>query len=105
VKFTGHVDGFEGPVFDSSVLRGRRKPSMEDFIEFTINADSTLAPGFFEATRLMKVGEKGRFMLPPKLSYGGGQVSFEGDDDGDVRKIPANSALYYDIELVRIIRP
>ena len=26
IRFTGHVDGFDGPVFDSSALRGARRP-------------------------------------------------------------------------------
>mmetsp|Transcript_59819 Transcript_59819/g.192541 ORF Transcript_59819/g.192541 Transcript_59819/m.192541 type:complete len:273 (-) Transcript_59819:325-1143(-) len=105
VKFVGHVDGFDGPVFDSTILRGRRKPAKDEFIEVRLNLDPLVSNGIFEALKLMKVGGKGRFVQPPKLSYGEGKASFEGDDDGEVKKVPANATLFYEIELVRIIKP
>ena len=29
-RFVGHINNFEGPVFDSSILRGARKPAKKD---------------------------------------------------------------------------
>ncbi|CAE7636250.1 unnamed protein product [Symbiodinium sp. KB8] len=105
IKFTGHVDGFDGPVFDSSALRGARRPVKKDYVEIECNTDDTFAAAMWEALHLMKVGEKGRFVQPPGLSFGGGKASFQGDEDSEVKTVPAGATLYYDVELVRIIRP
>jgi len=43
--------------------------------------------------RMMREGEKARFILPPHLAHG-----LLGDDD----KIPARSIILYDIELIKI---
>mmetsp|Transcript_50033 Transcript_50033/g.119039 ORF Transcript_50033/g.119039 Transcript_50033/m.119039 type:complete len:239 (+) Transcript_50033:49-765(+) len=104
VRFTGHVDSFDGKVFDSSTLRARRSTGKRDWVEITMYGEQTISNGLCEALRLMKVGEKGRFMQPPVLSYSQG-AEFEGDDDSEVKKVPAGSTLYYDVELVNIIRP
>ena len=76
---------------------------------------------------------QGRFVQPPTLSFGEGTVAFEGptrlellhvsssdaccherlehetfslgDEDAEVKQVPAGATLYYDVELVRIIRP
>eukprot|EP00933_Yihiella_yeosuensis_P020986 TRINITY_DN16721_c0_g1_i9.p1 TRINITY_DN16721_c0_g1~~TRINITY_DN16721_c0_g1_i9.p1 ORF type:complete len:262 (+),score=47.31 TRINITY_DN16721_c0_g1_i9:169-954(+) len=105
IRFTGHVDGFDGDVFDSSLLRGSRKPAKRDYVEITAGYEPTLPTGMWEALKLMKVGEKGRFVVPPSLSYGEGAIEFEGDEDSKVKKVPAGTTLYYEVELVRIIRP
>jgi len=105
VRFTGHVDSFDGPIFDSSALRGLRKPAKEDFIEVRLNLEPTLTNGLFEAMKLMKVGGKGRFIQPPLLSYREGKSKMIGDEESPVKEIPANSTLYYQVELVRIIKP
>eukprot|EP00930_Biecheleria_cincta_P041196 TRINITY_DN28207_c0_g2_i1.p1 TRINITY_DN28207_c0_g2~~TRINITY_DN28207_c0_g2_i1.p1 ORF type:complete len:245 (-),score=44.14 TRINITY_DN28207_c0_g2_i1:44-751(-) len=106
LKYTGHIDGFDGPIFDSTKFRGSRKPNKVDFIESRLNVDPSIPPGMVEAIKLMKVGGKGRFVCPPKLSYSEGKVAFEGDELGSVKgKVPAGSTLYYEVELVRIIKP
>ncbi len=42
----------------------------------------------------MKEGEKARFIIPPHLAYG---------LIGDNKKIPARSALVYDVEVIKIV--
>lgn len=106
VKYTAHVDGFDGPVFDSSKIRGARKPVKTEYIEARLNYETTLTNGLFEALKLMKVGGRGRFIQPPKLGYSGGNgAAFDGDPESEVKQVPANATLYYDVELVRIIKP
>ena len=105
LKYTAHVDSFDGPVFDSSALRGQRKPNKVDYIESRLNVDPSLPPCVFEAVKLMKVGAKGRATCPPKLSYQEGKVAFDADESGEVKKVPAGASLYYELELVRIIKP
>ena len=105
LKFVGHINNFEGPVFDSSTLRGARKPAKKDYVEITSDLDDSFAPGMWEAVHRMKVGEKGRFIQPPSLSFGEGKMAIEGDEDSEVKLIPAGSTLYYEVELVRIVRP
>jgi len=43
---------------------------------------------------MMRAGEKARFILPPHLAYG---------LIGDMKKIPARSALVYDVEISEIV--
>mmetsp|Transcript_59463 Transcript_59463/g.110042 ORF Transcript_59463/g.110042 Transcript_59463/m.110042 type:complete len:237 (+) Transcript_59463:36-746(+) len=104
VRFTGHIDSFDGKVFDSSLIRARRVTGKRDYVEITLYSQQTITTGLCEALRLMKVGEKGRFVQPPQLSYAQG-AEFEGDDDSEVKKVPANATLYYEVELVNIVRP
>ena len=52
--------------------------------------ESGLEKGFL----MMCVGEKARFILPPHLAYG---------LIGDMKKIPARSALVYDVEILKIV--
>lgn len=105
LKFVGHLNNFEGPVFDSSSLRGARRPAKKDYVEVTVDLDDSFGPAMWEAVHRMKVGEKGRFVQPPNLSFGEGQMAIEGDEDAEVKVIPAGSTLFYEVELVRIIRP
>lgn len=105
LKYTGHLDGFEGPVFDSSHLKGKRKPGRRDYAEVIVNSDQLLPPGGWEACKLMKVGERGRAIVPPDLSWPWARRSFDADEDADVKTVPASATLYYDLELVGIIRP
>lgn len=36
LRFVGHLNNFEGPVFDSSSLRGARRPAKKEMLELTI---------------------------------------------------------------------
>eukprot|EP00490_Sorites_sp_Unknown_P014078 CAMPEP_0114647914 /NCGR_PEP_ID=MMETSP0191-20121206/6056_1 /TAXON_ID=126664 /ORGANISM="Sorites sp." /LENGTH=208 /DNA_ID=CAMNT_0001861077 /DNA_START=42 /DNA_END=665 /DNA_ORIENTATION=- len=105
LKYTARLEGFDGPIFDSSTYRGQRKPNKVDFIESRLNVDPSLPNCVFEAVKLMKVGAKGRAVCPPKVSYGEGKAAFDADEVGEVKKVPAGATLYYDLELVRIIKP
>eukprot|EP00443_Scrippsiella_acuminata_P009873 CAMPEP_0115225662 /NCGR_PEP_ID=MMETSP0270-20121206/30224_1 /TAXON_ID=71861 /ORGANISM="Scrippsiella trochoidea, Strain CCMP3099" /LENGTH=262 /DNA_ID=CAMNT_0002640047 /DNA_START=54 /DNA_END=838 /DNA_ORIENTATION=- len=105
VRYTAHVDGFDGPVFDSSSFRGMRRPSKNDYVELTVSVDPGYPDGMYQALKLMKVGEKGRFVIPPELSYAEGKIAFDGDQDATVKKVDKNTTTYYDVELVNIIRP
>ena len=47
-------------------------------MEITSDLDDSFAPGMWEAVHRMKVGEKGRFIQPPSLSFGEGKMAIEG---------------------------
>jgi FKBP-type peptidyl-prolyl cis-trans isomerase len=49
--------------------------------------------GLEEGIKLLKVGDKAKFIFPPHLAHG-----LTGDDD----KIPARATLIYDVELVQL---
>ncbi|QIM62002.1 peptidylprolyl isomerase [Pasteurellaceae bacterium Orientalotternb1] len=70
----------DGTVFDSSY--DRKEP-----IEFQLNQ---LIPGWIEAIPMLKKGGKMEIVLPPQLGYG----------DRPAGKIPANSTLVFEIELL-----
>lgn len=72
----------DGTVFDSSVQRGQ--PA-----EFALNG---VIPGWTEALQLMAVGDKFKVFVPPALAYG----------PRGVGRIPPNSALVFEIELIAI---
>ena len=55
-----------------------------------------ITKGVDEAIRLMKLGDKGRFIVPPHISYGS-----KGEN---ALKIPPDSHLEYYIEIVEIIK-
>lgn len=74
------VDGTE---FDSSYERGQP-------LEFKLNQ---LIPGWVEGIQLIQKGGKIQLVLPPELAYGNQATG----------KIPANSTLIFDIELLDII--
>jgi FKBP-type peptidyl-prolyl cis-trans isomerase FklB len=83
-KVTVHYRGtlIDGSEFDSSHSRG--KPA-------TFGVDQVI-PGWTEALQLMKEGDKWELYMPPKLGYGalGGG------------KIPPNSALIFEVELISV---
>jgi len=83
---TVHYSGFleDGTKFDSSVER-------DDPISFVIGQGQVI-PGWDEGLRLLKKGSKARFVIPPKLGYGEMQLE----------KIPANSTLIFDVELINV---
>ncbi len=72
----------DGSTFDSSVERGQ--PA-----EFPLNG---VIPGWTEGLQLMSKGAKFKFYLPPDLGYGARALP----------KIPANSVLVFEVELLEI---
>jgi FKBP-type peptidyl-prolyl cis-trans isomerase FklB len=80
VHYTGML--IDGSVFDSSVER--REPA-------TLAVDSVI-PGWTEALQKMKVGSKWRIFIPSDLAYGPLSAG----------EIPGNSAVIFDIELLKV---
>jgi peptidylprolyl isomerase len=81
------LGGFEadgGRVVDSS--RERRRP-----FRYTYGVGQVIK-GWDNGLSSMHVGGRRRIIVPPSLGYGA----------GDVGPIPANSALYFDIELLTL---
>jgi FKBP-type peptidyl-prolyl cis-trans isomerase FklB len=74
-----HGTLLDGTVFDSSVERGT--PAT-----FRVNG---VIPGWTEALQLMSVGDKWKLYIPAALAYGPRAAG----------KIPANSALIFEVEL------
>ena len=74
----------DGTVFDSSIDRGA--PA-----EFPVGA---VIDGWVEALQMMPVGSKWELAIPPALGYG----------DTPVGNIPANSVLFFDVELLEIVK-
>ncbi|MCY0964628.1 FKBP-type peptidyl-prolyl cis-trans isomerase [Parathalassolituus penaei] len=85
VRVHYHGTLIDGTVFDSSVERGQ--PA-----EFPL---SGVIRGWTEALQLMKVGEKWKLYIPAELAYGARSPS---------PKIPANSALVFEVELLEIVK-
>jgi len=82
VKVHYHGTLPNGTVFDSSVERGEP-------ISFPLNG---VIPGWQEGLQLMPVGSKYKFYIPASLGYG----------DRPAGKIPANSVLVFEVELLGI---
>ena len=82
VKVHYHGTLIDGEVFDSSVNRGQP-------IEFGLHQ---VIKGWTEGLQLMAVGDKFRLFIPPSLGYGKRASG----------KIPANSVLIFDVELIAI---
>lgn len=78
-----HGTLLDGTVFDSSVQRGQP-------ISFPLNG---VIRGWTEGLQLMKVGDKFKFEIPPNLAYG---------DRSPSPKIPPNSTLVFEVELLGI---
>jgi len=83
---TVHYSGFlkDGTLFDSSVER-------DEPIMFVVG-QGQVVPGWDEGLQLLKKGDKARFIIPPQLGYGERQLE----------KIPANSTLIFDTEIIDI---
>lgn len=83
-KVEVHYHGtlIDGTVFDSSVNRGQT-------ITFGLNQ---VIKGWTEGLQLMAEGDKVRLFIPAELAYGARSAG----------KIPANSALIFDVELIKI---
>jgi FKBP-type peptidyl-prolyl cis-trans isomerase len=85
VHYTGTLR--DGTKFDSSYDRG------EPF-SFTIGKGSVIA-GWEKGIVGMKVGGKRKLTIPPELGYG----------EKDMGKIPPNSTLIFEIELLDVQKP
>lgn len=83
VHYTGML--MDGTKFDSSVDRGEP-------IEFQLGTGQVI-PGWDEGIALLSVGSKARFYIPSKLGYG---------MRGSGGRIPPNSILVFEVELVGI---
>lgn len=82
VHYTGKL--LDGTVFDSSVERG--EPA-----EFGVGQ---VIAGWTEALQLMAEGSKYRLFIPAALAYG---------ERGAANVIPPNSALIFDVELLKVL--
>lgn len=82
VKVHYHGTLIDGTVFDSSVERNEP-------VEFPVTG---VIPGWVEALQLMSVGDKWKLTIPPGIAYGA-------QDRG---KIPPNSVLIFEVELLEI---
>lgn len=88
VHYTGKLTN--DTVFDSSVSRGQP-------FEFKLGAGQVIK-GWDEAFQILEVGDKATIKFGPELGYG----------DRAMGKIPANSVLIFDVELISVtegIRP
>ena len=83
---TVHYSGFllNGSKFDSSVER-------DEPFTFVVGVGQVI-PGWDEGVQLMKKGGKARFIVPSNLAYG----------DRDLGKIPPNSTLIFDVEVLDV---
>jgi FKBP-type peptidyl-prolyl cis-trans isomerase len=75
--------------YRGSLISGQEFDSGEN-VSFPLNG---VIRGWTEGLQLMKEGAKYRFFIPPKLAYG---------ESGVGRVIPPNSALIFDVELVKV---
>jgi peptidylprolyl isomerase len=82
VNYSGYL--LDGTLFDSSVER-------DEPIQFVVGQGQVIA-GWDEGLQLLKKGDKARFIIPPQLGYGEMQMA----------KIPPNSTLIFDIEVINI---
>ncbi len=83
---TVHYSGFllDGFKFDSSVER-------DEPFTFVVGVGQVI-PGWDEGVQLMKKGSKARLIVPANLAYG----------DRDLGKIPPNSTLIFDVEVLDV---
>jgi peptidyl-prolyl cis-trans isomerase A (cyclophilin A) len=81
VHYTGTL--LDGSKFDSSVDRGT---------PYSFSLKGGVIKGWLEGVALMKVGEKRKLIVPTDLAYGAETKP----------KIPANSTLVFDVELLNI---
>jgi FKBP-type peptidyl-prolyl cis-trans isomerase len=82
VNYSGYL--LNGDKFDSSVER-------DEPLTFKVGFSSIL-PGWEEGIKLLNKGAKAKFILPPALAFG----------SKDIGKIPPNSTIVFDIEVLDI---
>jgi len=82
VNYSGFL--LNGSKFDSSVER-------DESFTFVVGVGQVI-PGWDEGVQLMKKGGKARFIVPSNLAYG----------DRDLGKIPPNSTLIFDVEVLDV---
>lgn len=82
VNYSGFL--LNGSKFDSSVER-------DEPFTFVVGVGQVI-PGWDEGVQLMKKGGKARFIVPSNLAYG----------DRDLGKIPPNSTLIFDVEVLDV---
>lgn len=82
VHYSGYLE--DGTKFDSSVER-------DEPFSFLLGMGQVI-PGWDEGIKLMKKGSKVKLLVPPHLAYGAMELE----------KIPANSTLFFDIELLDV---
>ncbi len=75
----------DGTVFDSSFQRGQP-------VEFTLDQ---VIPCWSEGVQKMKVGERANLVCPSSLAYG---------DRGSPPRIPGGAALFFEVELLEIVK-
>ena len=87
VHYTGWLynNGAKGTKFDSSVDRGQP-------FQFTLGAHQVIA-GWDEGVTGMRVGDKRKLWVPPKLGYG---------RQGALPEIPPNAELIFEVELLEL---
>jgi len=83
-QVTVHYSGYllDGKRFDSSVER-------DEPFTFVVGVGQVI-PGWDEGIQLLKKGSKARLIIPPTIGYG----------DRDLGKIPPNSTLVFDVEVM-----
>jgi len=77
--------------YKGSLINGREFDHGEN-ISFPLQG---VIPGWTEGLQLMKEGAKYRFFIPSELAYG---------ESGAARVIPPNSALIFEVDLVKVNR-
>jgi peptidylprolyl isomerase len=82
VHYSGYLE--DGTKFDSSIER-------DEPFSFLLGMGQVI-PGWEEGIKLMRKGSKVRLVIPPDLAYG----------EVELEKIPANSTLLFDIELLEV---
>lgn len=82
LKYTGRL--LNGYVFDSNVSR-------TDSLNYTVGGTNSLVQGFATGVAKMRLGEKATLIFPSGLGYG---------RTGSGNKIPGESSLIFDIEIV-----
>jgi FKBP-type peptidyl-prolyl cis-trans isomerase len=89
-KFFSTVDG----------MPANEPPAMEFIME--LGKDS-VTPGFDQAVRQMRAGEKGIIILPSRLAYGTSGFYAREIKGKERFVISPNSSLVYEVELLEII--